>query len=222
MPKLKNIKKAILGLVVLFLFFPFFSPNAISATTIGDTTFHADVGKTYTWKATYPAEAKGVKFSFKSDSIEQGVKYSMDVLMVNCTMRVYYPTMGWNTYMENELYITANNTLNHLLFYTYMGGPVVIPTPLNLSLLAEAEYATNYSVVDNTVFINSSYGESYEYTYNDEGILTIGTQYEDEIMVFRFVLDTGGSATVPLGNYFLIFIVISVIALVYLKKQKIK
>ena len=62
---LKNGKKVIIGLFIIS-FFSFFSPNAISATTIGDTTFPADVGKTYAWKATYPAEAKGYKITFKS------------------------------------------------------------------------------------------------------------------------------------------------------------
>jgi len=150
------------------------------------------------------------------------VKGVHNKLMVYCQMRVYYPTMGWHTYINNTLYLEANNTQNYLSLHNYMGGPIVIPTPINLTLLAEAVYAINYSIADNILSFNSSYGESYEYTYNTKGFLTKAISYVDEIKESEFVLDTGGDDAIPFGNFFLIFTVISVIALVYLKKHKIK
>ena len=222
MSKLKNVKKVLIGLFIIFSFFSFFSPNAISATTIEDTTFPADVGKTYTWKTTYPAEDKGYKFTFKSDSIEKGVYHTIDALMVNCTMRHYSPTAGWFTFMENELYMAANQTQNYLAFLQYIGGPVVIPTPINLTLLAETFYAFNYSIVDNTFSDNSNIRYSYEWTFNTQGFLTKAINKAYGIKESEFVLATGGDDAIPFGNFFLIFTVISVIALIYLKKQKIK
>jgi len=224
--KLKNVKKIIIGLFIFLLFIPFFSHNAIGATTIGVTTFPADVGKTYTWKATYPTHFKGAKLTFKSESIEQGVHNSKDALIVHCTMRIYDPTLGWGTQMDNELYLAANNTQNYLFFDDYYYA-VLIPTPINLTLVAEVleitKYADSYSIVNNTIILEGEYGYSYEYTFNTKGFLTKYLQKEDGIQGFTFVLDTGGGgAAIPLGNYFLIFMVISVIALVYLKKQKIK
>jgi len=218
--KLKNVKKVIIGLFIIFFFFSFFSHNATSATTIGDTTFPADVGKTYTWKATYPAEAKGYKITFKSESIEKGVYHTIDALMVNCTWRQYYPTTGWNTYMDNELYMAANQTQNYLVFLKYMYAPLIIPTPINLTLVANAMY--NSSVVNNTIISNWEVGYSDESTYNTKGFLTTYVSKENGIMEFKYVLATGGDDAIPFGNFFLIFIVISVIALVYLKKQKIR
>ena len=140
--------------------------------------------------------------------------------MVYCQMRIYSPTMGWNTYINNTLYLVANYTQNYLELFNNMGGPVVIPTPMNLTLLAETQNATDHSIVDNTLYFNTSYGSSYEYTYNTKGFLTKAIMYEDGIKVGGFVLDTGGGI-IPFGNYFLVFIVISVIVLV-LKKHKIK
>ncbi len=222
MSKLKNVKKIIIGLFIILLFLPFFSPNAISATTIGDTTFPADVGKTYTWKVTYPAETKGYKITFKSESIEKGVHNTIDALMVNCTIRQYHPLTGWSTTSDNELYMAANNTQNYLYFGDYMFFPNIIPTPIDLTLVAEAMYANNYSIVDNTI-IETFLGDTDEYTFNTDGFLTSYVSKEDGEMVLKFVLATGdGGAAVPFGNYFLIFMVIGVVALVYLKKQKIK
>jgi len=218
---LKNVKKVIIGLFIIFLFFSFFSHNAISATTIGDTTCPADVGKTYTWKITYPAEAKGYKFTYKSESIEEGVHNFIDALMVNCTIRYYNPTSGWFTPVDNELYMAANQTQNYLAFEEYWNYVVIIPTPIDLTLVAEAMYAYNYSIVNNTIIENWGSEYSDEWTFNDKGFLTTHVSKEDGIMSLNIVLDTGGDAAIPFGNYFLIFTVISVIALVYLKKQKI-
>ena len=225
MSKLKNVKKVIIGLFIIFFFFSFFSHNALSATTIGDTTFPADVGKTYTWKMTYPSQAKGYKFTFTSESIEKGVHNTKEALMVNCTIRIYNPSLGWSTNVDNELYMAANTTQNYLAFEEYWLYVVIIPTPINLTLVAEVlksiEYAYNYSIVDNTIILN--YGDEYsdEYTFNTEGFLTTHVQKYEGVMTSKLVLATGGDA-IPFGNYFLIFTVISVIALVYLKKQKIK
>ena len=224
MSKLKNIKKVIIGLFIIFFFFSFFSDNAISATTIEDTTFPADVGKTYTWKITHPAEVKGGKYTFKSESIEKGVHNTIDALIVNCTIRQYHPSYGWNDYMNNELYMAANNTQNYLAFIDYMLSPFIIPTPINLTLVAKAIYVYNYSIVDNTIIEN--WGDqgtlySFEYTFNTKGFLTTQIYKINGIMISKLVLDTGEDA-IPFGNYFLIFMVIGVVALVYLKKQKIK
>ncbi|MFW9877683.1 MAG: hypothetical protein ACFFG0_31740 [Candidatus Thorarchaeota archaeon] len=40
-------------------------------------------------------------------------------------------------------------------------------------------------------------------------------------MTFRIVLATGDHGAIPFGNYFLIFIVIGIVALIYIKKHKI-
>jgi len=225
--KLKNVKKVIIGLLTIFIFFSFFSRNAISATTIGDTTFPADAGETYTWKVTYPSQAKGYKFTVKCESIEKGVHNTIDALMVNCTISYYSPSAGWNTEVDNELYMAANNTQNYLTFEEYGYYPaVIIPTPINITLVAEVlesiEFPDNYSIVGNTIILDHGNGYTAEYTFNTNGFLTTFVQKEDGEMSFKFVLDTGGEAAIPFGNYFLIFTVISVIALVYLKKQKIK
>lgn len=221
MSKLKNIKKIIIGLFII-IFFSLFSYNANCATTIGDTTFPADVGKVYTWKVTYPAEMESYKITFKSESIEKGLHNTIDVLMVNCTIKQYHPLTGWSTTSDNELYLAANNTQNYLYFSDYMFFPNIIPTPINLTLVAEAMYANNYSIVDTTI-IEIYNQDTDEYTFNTDGFLTSYISKEDGEMDLKFVLATGdGGAAVPFGNYFLIFMVIGFAALVYLKKQKIK
>ena len=216
MSKLKNVKKAIIGLFTILLFFSFFSHNAMSATTIGDTTFSADVGKTYTWKYTYPATMKGTKLTYTIESIEKGVHNTIDALMVYCTI-----ISGSLTIQNNSLYLAANNTQNYLAFVNFAVIPVMIPTPINLTLVAKASFAYNYSIVDNTIILNYDGGYSEEITFNTNGFLTEGIYGGGGVSEMRFVLATS-EAAVPFGNYFLVFMVIGVIALIYLKKQKIR
>jgi len=128
--------------------------------------------------------------------------------------------------MDNELYMAANTTQNYLDFEDYWLYIVIIPIPINLTLVAEVlksiEFADNYSIVDNTIILNVYDEYSEEHTFNTEGFLTTSVGKYDGEMDSKLVLDTGGDVAVPFGNYFLVFMVISVIALVYLKKQKIK
>ncbi len=221
MSKLKNVKKVIIGLFTIFFFFSFFSHNAISATTIQDTTFPADVGKTYTWEVTSPANIEGTKLTYTIESIDQGVHNSIDALIVYCTIILISPNGGSLTKENNSIYLAANTTQNYLSFVNFVWAPVIIPTPINLTLVAEASYAYNYSIDDNTLIINYDGGYREELTFNTKGFLTEGTIGGGGISEMSFVLATG-EAAVPFGNYFLVFMVIGVIALVYLKKQKIK
>ena len=218
---MKNVKKVIIGLFIIFFFFSFFSHNAISATTIGDTTFTVDVGKTYTWEATSPADMKGAKLTYTIESIDQGVHNIIDALIVNCTITLISPNGGSLTKENNSIYLAANNTQNYLSFVNFVWAPVIIPTPINLTLFAEASYAYNYSIDDNTIIINYFGGYREEFTFNTKGFLTEGIIGGGGVSELSFVLATS-EAEVPFGNYFLIFIVIGIIALVYLKKQKIK
>lgn len=221
MSKLKNVKKVIIGLFTIFFFFSFFSHNAISATTIEDTTFPADVGKTYTWEVTSPANMEGTKLTYTIESIDQGVHNFIDVLIVYCTIILIAPNGASLTKKNNSIYLAANTTQNYLSFVNFVWAPVIIPTPINLTLVAEASFAYNYSIDDNTLIINYDGGYREELTFNTKGFLTEGILGGGGISEMSFVLATG-EAAVPFGNYFLVFMVIGVIALVYLKKQKIK
>jgi len=191
--KLKNVKKVIIGLFT-----------------------------TYTWKATSPADIKGTKLTYTIESIDQGVHNSIDALIVNCTITLIAPNGGSLTKENNSIYLAANNTQNYLNIVKHVWGPVIIPTPINLTLVAEASHAYNYSIDDNTIIINYDGGYTEELTFNTKGFLTEGTIGGGGISEMSFVLATGEAAAVPFGNYFLVFMVIGVIALVYLKKQKIK
>jgi len=213
--QLKNIKKVIISLFIVFFFFSFFSRNAISATTIEDTTFPADVGKSYKWKSN-----DGLTMTYTIESIDQGVHNSIDALLVNCTFTGYHSSVGSVTLDNNTLYMAANNTQNYLAVETYWWGPLIIPTPINLTLVAEAINAYNYSIVGNTIIDNLGDGDSEEYTFNTKGFLTKKIIKVGGELLFKVVIVTGEEA-VPFGNFFLIFTIFSVIALVYLKKQKI-
>ena len=171
---MKNVKKVIIGLFTIFFFFSFFSHNAISATTIDDTTFPAEVGKTYTWKATSPADIEGTKLTYTIESIDQGVHNSVDALIVNCTIILIAPNGGSLTKENNSIYLAANNTQNYLWFVNFVWAPVIIPTPINLTLFAEASHAYNYSIDDNTIIINYFGGYREEFTFNTKCFLTEG------------------------------------------------
>ena len=48
-----KINKLIILAIITILIIPLFSSNAMCTTTIGDSTFPADEGDTYTWRMTY-------------------------------------------------------------------------------------------------------------------------------------------------------------------------
>ncbi|MFX1470054.1 MAG: hypothetical protein ACFFB8_15490 [Promethearchaeota archaeon] len=229
------------------LILPFFIANVEGAITIGDTTFPADVGDVFAWEITRDDSHRYSGFyindwlNFTTEAVYQGQHGGVDVLIVNYSSGHYNAINSrWTTTHDNIFYLAANKTQNYLnISSTFMSWPIayVIPTPINLSAvglaLSDHPNVDYYELKDSKkVFLHWVAGKiTYKLTFHTSGILTRYGEdlhgMEDFIMLLRTPLpengeDGDGGGAISFGYYFLIFALISIVALVYLKKKNYK
>ncbi|MFX0034301.1 MAG: hypothetical protein ACFE9I_01510 [Candidatus Hermodarchaeota archaeon] len=232
---MKNYK--IVGIVVLSVFFilPFFVVNAKCTTTIGDTSFPAEVGDVIVWEVLHSAGVSGDvddMVNFTTEAIYQGQHASVNALLVNCTLGYYDAEASqWTTTYDNNFYMAANETQNYLNVSSHfmdLAILYVIPTPINLSsialLLSRNPQVTSYEVYSDKVYL---YGDKiHKLWFSSSGILTRYEGFAGGYPFFKIALPEdpedpkGGGGAIPFGFYFLIFALISIVALVYYKKKK--
>ena len=228
---MKNYFKIGIFCLVYLITFSTITPIVLSATTIGDTTFPSDIGKKHIWNLTAysfgETPLKGIKYRFTVDSITQGVHMTVDSLIVNATTEYYHPALGWNYFFNNSLYLAANRTQNYLYFdYDNYVIPYIIPTPINLTLVAEALAAfpstISCSVDGNTIIVNSTDGVDEKFTFNSNGFVSVALGYEYGELITKLVL-VGGKEEISFGIYFIISTFLSIAATtIFVKNRKLK
>lgn len=247
---MKNNKKLAIITFGVLLLFPFFITNVKCATTIGDTTFPADVGDVYTWQVTDDRSGGintiGNMVNITIEAVYKGQHNSVDALMVNCTLTHYYVTTSlWTPKYDNAFYMAANETqdyinvssnfmsLDQLIDHSFITDKLfvyLISTPINLSALGlmfmSNPLLDSYEVVGNdlTIFWGSS--ERAILSFSPLGILTRWEEKMGNFLQYIIELITpmdgdgeNGEDGVSFGSYFLIFALISVVGLVFLKKK---
>ncbi|MFW9940722.1 MAG: hypothetical protein ACFFFT_06760 [Candidatus Thorarchaeota archaeon] len=231
---MKNPGKIISILLIGTLCLSIFSSNAKSTTTIGNTTFPADEGDSYLWKvssATGPAELFfGWRINLTIEDIDHGLYLDTNSLIVNCTIDCYNKTGGvWYNDITRKFYMAANISENFIKFGSWLSSGLIIfiiPIPINLNLIGEyldtLVSITGSSVSGNTIISSGGVG-IYEQTFNSNGILTkFVTKVEGEIM-WKLTLETPSDDNgIPLGYSFVIFMIISILAIIYIEERKIK
>ena len=183
---MNNHKRAVIIAFGMYLILSFFIPNTKSATTIGDTTFPADVGDVYVWKFISASGGRRTdiyfeKMNFTTDAVYQGQHNSVNVLIVNYSLGYYdEDTSQWTTPHDNTFYMAANETQNYFnISSTLIGYPIayLIPTPINLSAIAltlsnHPEIDT-YEVFSDRIHLNRDGGDYvYKLWFSPLGILT--------------------------------------------------
>ncbi|MFX1278272.1 MAG: hypothetical protein ACFFA3_02575 [Promethearchaeota archaeon] len=213
------------------LLFPFVS-NVVGITTQGDTTFGVDKGQELIWKVTGGVpEYKGFKYNLTIEDIYNGSYMTVDSFIIDATFRMYNKTSdSWMTLINNAFYVAANETQNFIAYEANIsagGLYLIIPTPINLTMIGEyaldTGYYGSYLIDGSTITIESIFLGTYHLTYNPEGIVK---KMKAEIFGATFLVMTlegeGGGGGIPFGYSFLIFTIIAIIGLVYLKKRNIK
>ena len=235
---MKFFKKLGFLLLSIIIFFTFFNQNAFCITTIGDSTFPANEGDSYIWECTFSPTTQGRTYAqgdlvnFTVDSIYQDLYgYECPSMVVYCTIKYYNNTEDiWTILWNNDIYLAYNKPLNYLFNPHLMdtGLLFIVPIPVNFSLIAEtAETAGHYNstIIDNTLILSQVYGWDFEshLTINSNGFVSKFEFIENGITsgIFELQIDEKGQELIPLGNYYLISILISIIGLVYFIKSKI-
>lgn len=210
----------------------------VLSTTIADTTFPAEIGKRYVWDFTAPPISIGNKLSFKAVQITQGISDTHESLLVYAKISQYIPSTGeWVDIVNSMFYIAANETQNYLHFninWPMPISPLVIPTPINLPLVAEAlhdAYFTQYTYsIDGNTIIFTNTPTTYEFTFNSGGFLTVETKTTDGELTDKIVLEGSGGTQpivpqpgIPFGIYFLIPTVGCIVAIViHIKRRQLR
>ncbi|MFX1321052.1 MAG: hypothetical protein ACFFAQ_05335 [Promethearchaeota archaeon] len=223
---MKNHIKIVIICLACLMAFSALTPMVYGGITIDDTTFPADVGKRYVWRYTHPSVPSGFKFGFTADSITQGTHNFVESLIVYATIEMYIPVnnTGWTILIPSEFYLAANETQGYLYFNnTISGWPFVITTPINLTLVGEvivnfSDYDF-YSIDKNTIiFEYRSIRE--EYTFKNNGFLSVAEAYHYEELMYKLVYGVGGDKAIPFNNYFIVpaFVTIAIIS-IFVKKR---
>lgn len=231
MLNLLKIKKIILLLFCTSLFlFPFIS-TATCVTTQGDTTFGVDEGESLIWTCTGGAsEFIGTRYNLTIQDIYNSTYMTVDSYMIDATLRLYNKTEdSWAILIDNAFYVAANETQNFIDYDTVIavsGLFFTIPTPINLTMIGKyalnTGYFASYLVAGNKLTLDHAIIGTYILTFNPDGIITKLVAQILGVTLIVMELGLGGGEDIPFGFSFLVFALIAIAGLVYLKKRNIR
>ena len=218
---MKNYKKSVLLLAIIFFLMPFLSHNAVCDTTLRDTTFYPEIGDIFTWKLT----PGGNKYELTIEDMYDNNPY----FQIDASVRLYNTsTSTWEDLVVDEFFVAANETQN-LIYYSaeilQQDFIVLIPKPINLTMLGEyliaSPYYSVYEISGKTLTLDPEGLLRMDITFNSNGIATklVATLFGS--LTMTLTLQNGGDE-ISFGFYFLVIAVIGVVTLVLIKKRHIK
>lgn len=229
---MKGLKKFSISVFCLLITFSLVITNIRGETTIGNSTFPAEEGKSFRWNTINTTESwyKDVEFvQVKVINIYNDTFDSKDCMIVNYTLEFYHK-YAWIPQYTNSFYLAYNNSLNFLNWSEegYKNGNLYIfPTPVNFSLIGDAiEKAGffNYSVDNNKLILDDGNLTIVELTINTTtGISEVINKIYNSTIMYRLELNRNKIIVIiPSGTYFLFFTSLSIVTILYLEKKKIK
>jgi hypothetical protein len=216
-----------LGIIGILLMSIAIIPVGSSQTTIYDSTFPLEKGKSVRWETINATEAPYTDFPyirFIVDEIYNDTWYGgPNSLIVNSTIEFYH-NFGWIAEVENSFYLAYNYSMNYLNWSkiaTYYALPLIVPTPVNLTLIGDAIERSgllNYSYVGSTLLLDYQNTTTIELTYNSHGISTNIEKVTNQTTMYRWELvESDVVVVIPFTNYFLIITILSLVGVVCYK-----
>jgi len=212
----------------------FLSPNAISSTTIEDSSVSVEEGEVYTWQYNYVSVLMhpfvyvraGDTLKLTIENIYRGAHQSINhALLMNITMVENFIVEEMITTTNRPTFVAYNKSLHYIKLYR----PYIIPIPLNLTLIAGyyESLGDTCMIEGNTLIIEISgqpAGNTDEFTFNSDGILTEYVWISNDNLVMRMVLmgPSGGDLTLTIIIIASISIVgvIGVVSIILLRRRK--
>ncbi len=214
--------------LIIFISLPI---NSFGSTVLGESVFPAEKDDSFIWNSvnateSWYTEIDYIKFTAKN--IYNETNDDKNYLFVNYTLEFYH-NIDWIEKYENSFYMAYNKTLNFLNWSAegfQHGNLFLFPTPVNYSLIGEsvkvAGFFQNYSFSGEKLILDYENSTTIELTIAPSGISTIIERITNGTTIYRWELNTEKIIIkVPLGNYYLIVLIISVMSLVIVKKKKI-
>ena len=225
-------KIIILALIFTLLLGICITPLSIGQITIYDSTFPLEQGESIRWDTTNATESPYTGFPYVKFTITDVYNDTWadgpNCLILNYTL-AYYHNFVWIYERENTFYLAYNFSQNYLNWseIAYQEAlPLIVPTPVNLTLIGDALESSgplNYSFSDSTLLLDYRNSTTIEITYDSNGISTIIEKITNKTTIFRWELvESGVVVVVPFGNYFLFATLIASISLIWLKFKKVK
>lgn len=231
---MKFANKSLVLLLLSSIIFCSFLPITLGETTLGDSIFPLDKDESITWKSVnatepYYEEIEFVRFSATDvyNASLNGNRY----MFVNYTLWFYH-NFAWikkSLEDENAFYLSYNYTLNFLnwsrlvYFEAYL---LVVPIPLNLTLISNTiwEYKVlNSTINGNKLILDYRNSTIIEATFNSQGITTTLEKKTNNTTIFKWELITDDIIIIiPLGNYFILFLIIGIVSILSIERKKIK
>ncbi len=212
------------------IFLSIFPLNALSSTTIGESTFPVEEQSKIIWESVNATEAwSDVEFvQFTASTIYNQTYNEKNYLFINHTLEFYH-RFTWMPRYTNSFYMAYNKTLNFLNWSSegfFSGNLFVFPTPVNLTLIGEAvekEGKLNYSLIGEKIVLDyDGNGTSIELSINSEGFSTVIEKITNGSTIYRWELNEEDIIIIiPFGSNFLIITIVSIIPLVIFTKKKI-
>lgn len=225
---MKNYTKIGIICIVCLMALLALTPVALGEpTTIGDSTYPASEDEYYRWTCTYchPSAddyyGEGSYYNVTIGTIYQGSYMAItNALIVSAIWGEYLKGPDQHTsYIEPFLCV-----YNASLHYIYLEFPLIVPIPLNLTMIAEfmmAEWGGS-AVVSGNAIVVTQYNVVQIYNYNSDGFCTSLTWDSGGERMLTFKLGGGGGGDeIPFDNYFIIPTVITIgVIVIFVKKRR--
>ena len=229
---MNNLKKFSILILIFAISLSLITSNVRGETTIGNSTFPAEEGKSFRWNTINTTESwyKDVEFvQVKVMNIYNGSLKSHDCMIVNYTLE-YYHKYAWIPQYTNSFYLAYNNSLNFLNWSEEgykKGNLFIFPTPVNFTLIGDAVEKAgffNYSIDNNKLILDDGNLTIVELTINTTtGISEVIKKVYNTTTMYRLEFNRNKIIVIiPSGYYFLFFAGFSIVTILYLEKKRIK
>jgi len=229
---MNNLKKFSILILIFVISLSLITSNVRGETTIGNSTFPAEEGKSFRWNTINTTESwyKDVEFvQVKVMNINNGSLESHDCMIVNYTLE-YYHKYAWIPQYTNSFYLAYNNSLNFLNWSEEgykKGNLFIFPTPVNFTLIGDAVEKAgffNYSIDNNKLILDDGNLTIVELTINTTtGISEVIKKVYNTTTMYRLEFNRNKIIVIiPSGYYFLFFAGFSIVTILYLEKKRIK
>ena len=201
-----------------------FIPPSLSQITIYDSTFPLEQGESIRWETINATEVPYTEIQYirftVNDLYNDTWSIGPNSLIVNSTIEFYHH-FGWVAEFENSFYLAYNYSMNYLnwsnVAYQF-ALPLIVPTPVNLTLVGDAiedSGILNYSFIDSTLLLDYQNTTTVEITYNSDGISTIIEKITNMTTIFRWeIVESEVVVVIPFTNYFLVITVLTAISII--------
>ena len=214
------------------------SSNAISSTTLGNSTVSVEEGEVYSWQWNYITYAlqpfvyvrAGDTFKITIEKIYRGAYQSINhALLLNVTIEENIASQGITT-TNRPVNLAYNKSLHFIKIEQYPHNipfPMIIPIPLNLTLIAgHYESLGDTCMIEGNTLIFVRTNMTDEFTFNSDGILTQYVWISNDNLGMRMVLMGPSGDNIPLPLIIIAVVSIAggigvaVISIYLLRKRK--